>query len=252
MLAGEGLAQRQVQTVPQVLGQQSRVDGGLVGLPDVVQGRAVVCALLHLGRRNGQGDRELRALGQRRDELGVGQHNLVDLAGHEPGLHEVGHLARLVVARLAAEVVVLGDHVVTTLAEILACLAAYCDHLHDNTGGDVGVDGLMGRAHHVHVVGAAQSLVRGAHHVQTRGDLAGLEQRVIRRPGSRQTLQQGLQLGGVGTRGHQPVLRAAQLGRRDHLHGLGDLLRRLDGTDPLVDDLDAGSGHWSTSSDRPR
>ena len=28
---------------------------------------------------------------------------------------------------------------------------------------------------------------------------------------------------GVGARGHGPLLRAAQLGGRDHLHGLGDL-----------------------------
>jgi hypothetical protein len=36
---------------------------------------------------------------------------------------------------------------------------------------------------------------------------------------------------GIGPRGFGGGLRAAQLRRRDHLHGLGDLLRRLGGGD---------------------
>ena len=50
----------------------------------------------------------------------------------------------------------------------------------------------------------------------------------------------------VGTRRDHAILRPAQLGRRDHLHGLGDLLRVLDRPDapPDVDQ----TGHCSISS----
>ena len=40
---------------------------------------------------------------------------------------------------------------------------------------------------------------------------------------------------GVRPRGHDALLRAAQLGRGDELHRLGDLLRGLDGADPPLD-----------------
>ena len=43
--------------------------------------------------------------------------------------------------------------------------------------------------------------------------------------------QHALHLDGVGTRAHDPLLRAAQLRRGDHLHRLGDLLRVLDRAD---------------------
>jgi len=50
------------------------------------------------------------------------------------------------------------------------------------------------------------------------------------------------QTGGVRARGEHPLLRAAQLGRRHHLHGLGDLLRVLDAADPAPDIDRAGHG----------
>ena len=45
---------------------------------------------------------------------------------------------------------------------------------------------------------------------------------------------------GIGARGLGRRLRAAQLGGRDHLHGLGDLLRRLGGGDADAHVLEAG------------
>ena len=45
-------------------------------------------------------------------------------------------------------------------------------------------------------------------------------------------LQHALHLHGVRPRVHDPLLRAAQLRRGDHLHRLGDLLRVLDRADP--------------------
>jgi hypothetical protein len=48
-------------------------------------------------------------------------------------------------------------------------------------------------------------------------------------PERRQDLVHGF---GIGTGSHRLVLRAPELGRGHHLHGLGDLLRRLDAADP--------------------
>ena len=55
-----------------------------------------------------------------------------------------------------------------------------------------------------------------------------LEQRVERGVDARgDAAQHALHLNGVGTRVDDPLLRAAQLRRGDHLHRLGDLLRVL-------------------------
>jgi len=51
------------------------------------------------------------------------------------------------------------------------------------------------------------------------------------------------ELAGVGARGEHPALGPLQLGRRDHLHGLGDLLGVLDRADPLVENFDPGTSH---------
>ena len=45
---------------------------------------------------------------------------------------------------------------------------------------------------------------------------------------------------GIGPRRLRRGLRAAQLRGRDHLHGLGDLLRRLGGGDAVAQVLEAG------------
>ena len=49
--------------------------------------------------------------------------------------------------------------------------------------------------------------------------------------------EHGLDLIGEGPRGFGGDLGAAQLRRRDHLHRLGDLLRRFDGGDPVSEVL---------------
>ena len=53
----------------------------------------------------------------------------------------------------------------------------------------------------------------------------------------------------VGPGREHRLLGAAQLGRRDHLHGLGDLLRVLDAADPPAD-VDEG-GHGALLAPRP-
>src|SRR5258708_33621961 len=51
----------------------------------------------------------------------------------------------------------------------------------------------------------------------------------------------------IGPRRLGGDLRSAQLRGRHHLHGLGDLLRRLGGGDAIAQVLQAGHGLWSGS-----
>jgi len=63
--------------------------------------------------------------------------------------------------------------------------------------------------------------------------VARLQQRVVAGVGARGDAVQDLHhLPRVGSSGEDGLLGPAQLGRRDHLHGLGDLLRVLDRADP--------------------
>ena len=94
---------------------------------------------------------------------------------------------------------------------------------------------LAGQAHDRGVEGAGQAALAGADQQQMHLILAGAGQQ-RRRAG--RTRRRGGDVGdhrvhllGVGPRRFGGGLRAAQLGRRDHLHGLGDLLRRLGGGD---------------------
>jgi hypothetical protein len=88
----------------------------------------------------------------------------------------------------------------------------------------------------VGVEAAAQPLVAGHHkdqRVAVGPRLADGEQRVDRGIDARRDAgQDALHLRRIGTRVDDALLRAAQLGRRDHLHRLGDLLRVLDRADP--------------------
>ena len=100
-----------------------------------------------------------------------------------------------------------------------------------------------GGADDVGVEAAAQALVRGDHHEQDALARPLLEQGMGVRVGARGHAVQDLQhLPGVGPRGEHGVLGPAQLGRRDHLHGLGDLLRVLDRADPPPDVDEGGHG----------
>ena len=65
---------------------------------------------------------------------------------------------------------------------------------------------------------------------------AGQEPRALRpdRDAAREVGEQGRHALGEGARGLGRHLGAAQLGGRDHLHGLGDLLRRLHGGDAVA------------------
>ena len=95
----------------------------------------------------------------------------------------------------------------------------------------------------VGVVRAGQSAVRGEHeHAGLRGVLAVLEQRVLDGARlTRQVLHRLRELDRVGPRGFDALLGADDPRRRDQLHRPGDLLRRLDRSDPSTDDAELGS-----------
>jgi hypothetical protein len=107
-------------------------------------------------------------------------------------------------------------------------------------GGLPGVDGLGEQprrgADDVRVEPAAQPLVGGDHHHQDAVVAVVLEQRVrlgVARVA--RAVQDLHHLPRVRTRREHGLLRAAELGRGDHLHGLRDLLRVLDAADPASD-----------------
>ena len=122
-------------------------------------------------------------------------------------------------------------------AQLVAALAAH--GLHVDFPVRIAVDELKRRLENVGVEAACKSLVAADDHHQhpllfadskeRMTQVAGLRIESIDAP--RQRLQNAGDHLGVGTRGKRPLLRSAQLGRRDHLHGLGDLPRVFDATD---------------------
>ena len=92
----------------------------------------------------------------------------------------------------------------------------------------------------VGVEGARQALVAGDQHQQDALLLAPRQQRILGRllvagHGRRHVAQHLAQQRAIRPRRDHAILRAPQFGRRDHLHGLGDLLRVLDGADAPPD-----------------
>src|SRR6266545_1022486 len=105
----------------------------------------------------------------------------------------------------------------------------------------------------VRVVGAGQSPI-GGHH-QYSGSLrlwAFLQERVDQGPGLPGYVLHGPreQLG-VGAGRLHPLLGLEDAGRRDQLHGLGDLLRRLDGADPPTNQSELRAHPVSPPRPRP-
>ena len=97
-------------------------------------------------------------------------------------------------------------------------------------------DELLRRLDQVGVESAGQAAVAGDHQQQNALLRPPRQQRdlfavVLLGRGLRHIGQHAPDDLRVGARRDHPVLRAAQLGRRDHLHGLGDLLRVLDRAD---------------------
>src|ERR1700704_5036739 len=94
-------------------------------------------------------------------------------------------------------------------------------------------DALAREPHDRRIERAAQAALGGAHHQEMDVGSAGAGEQAGRRiaagDGGRDVAQHLVHALRIGTRDLGGRLRAAQLGSRDHLHGLGDLLRRLGG-----------------------
>ncbi len=130
-------------------------------------------------------------------------------------------------------------------AEIVAALAAH-DQIADLVGLarlDLVLAPALGRTTDVAVEAATQAAIRGDGHHGNAAAVALLQQGMRLAPGARGHLGGDLGQGaGVGPRGHDRVLRPAQLGRRHQLHGAGDLLRRLYRRDPGADGFQGWHG----------
>src|SRR5262245_49438048 len=100
---------------------------------------------------------------------------------------------------------------------------------------------LLGAAQEIRVVAATEAAI--ARHDHEEGAVLrprrGQERMRVRLDAAHEMLHHDLELVRIGTSRHGGLLSASQLRRRDHLHGLGDLLRILDGGDPLPDRLEA-------------
>ena len=125
----------------------------------------------------------------------------------------------------------LDDLLVEVAAELLVALAADAEDLDLFALADQRQRALAGQTHDRRIEGAGQSALAGAHQQQMHLILAGTGQQRRRtgrtRGRGRDVGDHRVHLFGVGPRRFGGGLRAAQLGGRDHLHGLGDLLRRL-------------------------
>ena len=131
-------------------------------------------------------------------------------------------------AQLLEDADLLEQHLEAAAAEEVAALAA--DQA-ERTALRALRDERAGALDDVGVEAAAQPLVAGDDDDQrlaVRPRLADRQQRMDRRiDAGRDAGQHALHLRGVRPRVHDPLLRAAQLRRGDHLHRLGDLLRVL-------------------------
>ncbi len=122
--------------------------------------------------------------------------------------------------------------------QLVEALLADAEEFHLLAVGDQAPRVVAGQAHDGGVEGAAQAALGGADHEQMnvvapgshhqrRAALASLERR-------RQIGQHPFHALGIGAGGFGGALRAPELRRRHHLHGLGDLLRRLHGCDAVA------------------
>ncbi len=166
--------------------------------------------------------------------LGVEPHDLVaDPFGMLEG--ERAHRAQLDV---------LDDLLLVEATQLLVALAADAEELDLLAFRHQRIGPLAREPHDRRVERAAQSALGGADHEQMHAVAAGAGEQPRRRV---EVADRGGDVAehlvhalGIGPRRLGRRLRAPQLRGRDHLHGLGDLLRRLGGGDAHAHVLEAG------------
>ena len=142
------------------------------------------------------------------------------------------------VFNLVEQVDVLGGDGGTTAAEGIAAFAAGCDEFH--LGGALVGKELGGGFDEIGVEGTGQTFIGGEQDELDAFLFAAGQERASRcvfiAGGTVcQVCHHPLEHGGIGAGGNDAILRAAQFGGRDHLHGLGDLLGVFDGADAPPD-----------------
>jgi hypothetical protein len=141
------------------------------------------------------------------------------------------------------EVVMVHEPVGIVALQLLAALLADGDDLHRLALAFELHDLLARQLDDRGVEAAAQTALGGADQQQMHLVVAGaLQQRRRGRAvlgGAGEIRQHAFHLLGIGTRGLGGLLGAAKLRRRDHLHRLGDLPRRLDRVDAVLEVLEA-------------
>ena len=129
----------------------------------------------------------------------------------------------------------LDDLLLVVAAELLVALAADAEELDRLAVGDQRIGLLARKSHDRRVERPAQAALGGADEQQVHLVIAGAAQQRGRgvEPGDRggDIAEHLVHALGIGPRRLRRDLRAPQLRGRDHLHRLGDLLRRLGGGD---------------------
>src|SRR6185295_6771130 len=188
-----------------------------------------------------------RLLRDDRLELGKIHGGDVKLAGFEHGQHFVGDPGGGVEADLleAAQVDAIDDLATIGAAQIVGALATDGKDFHGLAGGHQPLRVLARQLGDIRVEAAAQPTLGGHHDQQMHIVLAGPDQetgRVFLVGAPIEVGEQAVHALRIGTRGRRRLLGPAQLGGGHHLHGLGDLARRLDRGDTIAEVFEAWHG----------
>jgi hypothetical protein len=131
-------------------------------------------------------------------------------------------------------------------AQLVIAFAADAEELDFLAFGGERGGALAGEPHNGGVERAAQPALGGADEEQMLLIAASAAEKPGRVLGSgdrgRDIAEHGIHAAGIGARRLRRGLGAAQLRGRDHLHGLGDFLRRLGGGDPVAEVFERGHG----------
>src|SRR5262245_10113133 len=233
-LAGIRFEQGLQQPSLDVAGQQACQQLGTRRLVDVLDRCGVLGGRLHGEQAHHGGN-----LGDRGLEAAVEQIDGVGLVRSEARRDALGHLAGDLGRADAEHARALGQRCDPPPAVIVESLAADQHQLH--LAILMLAEESLALAQEVRVEAAAEAAIAGEHHEVDATLLAPSQEwmRLLGEPGDdgREHLRE---LRSVGPRLLGGLLRAAQARSGDHLHGLGDLLRRADRADPLAEVLQAG------------
>ncbi len=192
-------------------------------------------------------------------ELVEDEVDRVELRLQEAGDDPAGDELRLLEVQPVVDAHEVVRHLAAAAREVLATLAAEGDERDVRAGRLLLAPRALAGLVDVRVERAAETAVRREDHVERAGLRAHREQRMDRLVlrfgggghGARHRLEHLARLHGVRAHRDDALLRSRQLGARHHLHGAGDLLRRLRADDALADPLEGGHGDYFFPSPVP-